>query len=302
MSEAPVPNEFAAASTPAQRVLINGVELAVEVLGPEGAPVILAHHGAPGLGSRAEPRASFGRLADHYRVVVFDARGSGESDGGGDLSHEQWAADLDGLRAWAGAERVIIAGGSYGGFMAMEYAVRYPERVLAMVLRDTSPDSGNGHLARENALANDRVTIDMEKFDRIDQGRVRDDADLKDCWREILPLYDFHYDPDATERKVEATPYRFEAHNHAFSVNLPAYDLKPQLPGVTAPTLVTVGRTDWITPVSCSEAIVDLVPGSRLVVFEESGHSPQIEEAEAWTRTVREFLDSTVPRDPAPSE
>ncbi|WP_298461068.1 alpha/beta fold hydrolase [uncultured Cellulomonas sp.] len=291
--------EFARATTGAQRVRINGNELAVEVLGPQGAPVVLTHHGAPGLGSRAEPRASFGRLADEYRVVVFDARGSGESEGSGELSHEQWAADLDALREWAGAETVAMAGGSYGGFMAMEYAIRYPHRVRALVLRDTSADNGNAHLARENALASDRVTVDMDKFDRIDRGQVRDDEDLRDCWREILPLYDFVYDPAAVERKVEATPYRYQAHNYAFSVNLPQYDLKPLLPQITAPTLVTVGRTDWITPVACSETIVDLVPGAELAVFEHSGHSPQIEEAEAWTATVRSFLHRVYPPHPA---
>ncbi|MGO4689431.1 alpha/beta fold hydrolase [Glaciibacter sp. 2TAF33] len=290
MTQETVSPEFSTATTPAQRILINGNELAVEVLGPEGAPVIITHHGAPGLGSRAEPRASFGRLADEYRVVVFDARGSGQSEGSGTFSHEQWAADIDGLREWIGAEQIVIAGGSYGGFMAMEYAIRYPDRVSALVLRDTSADNGNAHLARENALASDRVTIDMEKFDRIDEGRVADNDDLRDCWREILPLYDFNYDPAAVEKKVVATPYRYQAHNYAFSRNLPSYDLKPKLPSIAVPTLITVGRTDWITPVSCSQTIARLIPNSELVVFEESGHSPQIEQAELWTATVRDFL------------
>ncbi|WP_369053427.1 alpha/beta fold hydrolase [Kineococcus terrestris] len=281
-------------SATTQRVRINGNDLAVEVLGPPAdrpdAPVLIAHHGAPGLGSRAEPRASFGRLADEYRVIVFDARGSGESEGSGVFSHEQWAADVDGLRRWAGVESIIMGGGSYGGFMAMEYAVRYPGRVRAMVLRDTSADSSNMGRARENALATDRVEIDMEKFDRIDTGTVRDDDDLRDCWREILPLYDHVYDPEAVERKVAATPYRYEAHNYAFSVNMPDYDISAQLPSITAPTLVTVGRTDWITPVESSEKIVSLIPNARLVVFERSGHSPQVEQAEEWTATVRSFL------------
>jgi proline iminopeptidase len=294
--------EFAAATTTAQSVEINGNRLAVEVLGPEGAPVIITHHGAPGLGSRAEPRASFGRLADEYRVVVFDARGSGESEGSGEFSHEQWAADIDGLREWIGAERIIMAGGSYGGFMSLEYAVRYPERVQALVLRDTAADHSHSVLSRANALASDRVTVDMAKFDRIDEGRVRDDDDLRDCWREILPLYDFVYDPEAVERKVAATPYRYEAHNYAFSKNLPSYDLRDALPGITAPTLVTVGRTDWITPVSCSETIVSLIPDARLAIFEKSGHSPQIEEAEEWTATVRDFLHQVVPPRPGTAE
>lgn len=171
--------EFAAATSAAAMVEINGNRLAVEVLGPEGAPVLIAHHGAPGLGSRAEPRASFGRLADTYRVIVFDARGSGQSEGNGTFSHEQWAADIDGLREWAGAEQIIMAGGSYGGFMAMEYAIRYPDRVRALVLRDTSPDNSNEEMALANALANARVEIDREKLDRIFAGTVHDDADLR---------------------------------------------------------------------------------------------------------------------------
>jgi proline iminopeptidase len=294
MIEPTVSPEFAAATTQAEMVEIGGNKLAVEVLGKKGAPVIITHHGAPGLGSRAEPRASFGRLADEYQVVVFDARGSGQSEGNGAFSHEQWAADIDGLREWIGAEKIIIAGGSYGGFMAMEYATRYPDRVLAMVLRDTSPDNSNAALARQNALDTDRVVIDMEKFDRIDGGMVHDNADLRDCWREILPLYDFSYDSSKVEVKVQSTPYRFEAHNYAFSINLKDYDLKPVLPSVIAPTLITVGRTDWITPVACSETIAELIQGSRLVIFENSGHSPQIEEAEAWTATVRSFLSEVL--------
>lgn len=280
-------------------VEINGNQLAVEVLGPPDAPVLIALHGAPGLGSRAEPRESFGRLADTYRVLVFDARGSGESEGKPPFTHDQWAADVEGLRQWIGAEQVIVAGGSYGGFIAMEYAIRYPERVRAMVLRDTSPDHEHEKLSRENALKSSRVQVDVEKLDRIDNGRVRDNDDLRECWREILPLYDYNYDPAKVEQKVATTPYRYETHNYAFAHNIPNYDVKDRLPSLTCPTLITVGRTDWITPVSCSETIADLIPNSRLVVFEKSGHSPQIEEAELWTDTVRSFLAEVEAQQPA---
>ena len=58
------------------RLDINGNPLEVEVLGDDDtAPVMIVHHGAPGLGSRAEPRASFGPFSDELRVIVFDARG-----------------------------------------------------------------------------------------------------------------------------------------------------------------------------------------------------------------------------------
>jgi proline iminopeptidase len=270
------------------RLPVNGNELDVEVFGADDAPVLIAHHGAPGLGSRAEPRATFAPFADTFRVIVFDARGSGVSEGKPPFTHDQWVADVDALREWAGVER--IAGGSYGGFIAMEYAIRHPQRLTALVLRDTSADHENDKAARRNAETSTRVTIDLEKLDRINTGRVRDNEDLRDCWREILPLYDHVYDPATVEAKVEATFYRYETHNFAFAVNQPNYDIKQQLPRITCPTLVTVGRSDWITPVESSRTILELIPDARLVVFEKSGHSPQIEEAELWRQTVRDFL------------
>ncbi|TDD50007.1 alpha/beta hydrolase [Nonomuraea terrae] len=273
---------------------INGTSLNVEILG-DGGETIIAHHGAPGLGSLAEPKASFGRLADAYRVVVFDARGSGGSGQDGPFTHEQWVADVEALRAWLGAERVVIAGGSYGGFIAMEYAARHPSRVSAVVLRDTSADNGNQEPAMRNAAASSRVTIDQDKLDRIMSGTVRDDDDLRDCWREILPLYDHDYDPAKVEERVAATPYHYRTHNYAFAVNQPHYDIKHLLPSITAPTLVTVGRHDWITPVECSRTIAELVPNAELRVFERSGHSPQVEEAELWEATVRDFLARALP-------
>ncbi len=278
----------------AQFVEINGCRLRVEVLGPDDGPVLIAHHGGGGIGSLAEPRATFGPLADLFRVVVYDASGCGESEAVPPYSHAQWAADLDGVRAWAGAEQVVVAGGSYGGFIAMEYAVAYPERVRAMILRDTAADGTNLPLAFANARAQTRVQLDWDHFDRYWTGRVDDDAQLKQYWGELIPLYDQHYDPVRSAAAVEAGIYRHEAHNWCFVHNWPAYDLKPALPSLTCPTLVTVGRTDWVTPVSCSETIAALVPGAELVVFEESGHSPQAEQAELFQATLRDFLRRTV--------
>lgn len=277
------------------RVRINDNELEVEVLGAKGAPVLIAHHGGGGIGSLEEPKSTFGPLAEWFRVVVFDARGCGRSEATPPFSHAQWAADLDALRDWAGADRVVVTGGSYGGFIAMEYALAYPDRVSAMILRDTSPDNSNLARAFESARQQTRVAINWENFERYWSGRITDDEDLKLRWAEIIPLYDFEYDPERSAARVEAGIYRHEAHNWCFQHNMPAYDLKPRLGEVTAPTLVTVGRTDWITPVESAETIARLIPDSTLVVFERSGHSPQIEEAERFQMVMREFLASVFP-------
>jgi proline iminopeptidase len=276
------------------RVTINDNELNVEVLGDDNAPVIIAHHGGGGIGSLEEPKATFGPLSDQFRVIIFDARGCGRSEGKPPFSHAQWADDVDGLRQWAGVDEIIVAGGSYGGFIAMEYAIAYPEHTRAMILRDTSADKSNLDRAYENARTQTRIEINWDNFNRYWHGEIYDDEDLKQRWADIIPLYDFNYDPEKSNADVETRIYRHEAHNWCFLYNMPNYDLREQLPNVQCPTLVTVGRTDWVTPVSSAETIASLIPNSELVIFEHSGHSPQHEEFELFQKVMRDFL-ATLP-------
>jgi len=269
---------------------INGARLKLQILGADNAPAIIVHHGAPGLGSRSEPARSFGPFSDDYRIVTFDARGSGESADQPPYTHAQWVADIDAIRERLGLETVVMAGGSYGGFLAMEYTLAHPDRVSALILRDTAADTSHDYLAVERARATDRVVIDEWTISRIGTGNFADNAEFERYWRGILPLYDHSYDPEATERKARATTYHYATHNAAFGVNMPAYDLTGRLGEITCPTLVVVGRHDWRTPVSASEDIARRIPNAELVVFEESGHSPQLEEPERFQAVVRDFL------------
>ena len=282
-------------------LLINGCRLNVEDLGPKDAPLVIAHHGGGGIGSLGEPRDTFGPLADEYRVIVFDARGCGLSEAVPPYSHAQWAADVDALRQWAGVERVTVAGGSYGGFICLEYALAYPDHLEAVMLRDTAADGSNLEIAFENARNQDRIEIDWDNFNRYWSGQIRDDADLKQCWSEMIGLYDHDYDPARSAEAVENGHYRHEAHNWCFQHNWGSYDLKDRLPTVEVPVLVTVGRHDWVTPVASSETIASLVPHAELVVFEQSGHSPQTEERAHFQEVVRDFMHRNVPVTPAPA-
>ena len=72
--------------------------------------------------------------------------------------------------------------------------------------------------------------------------------------------------------------------------------MKPLLHTIKAPTLVTVGRTDWVTPVSSSQIIADGIPNSRLVIFEKSGHSPQTEEYDLFQEVQRKFIADYLPQ------
>lgn len=278
-------------------VEINGCRLTMVDTGPEDGPVVLTHHGGGGIGSLAEPLSTYGPLADRgYRVIAYDARGCGRSEGIPPYSHEQWAADMDAIRVWAGADQVTVAGGSYGGFMSLEYVTRYPEHTNAVMLRDTAASGRDClRLVFENARNQDRIELPWDDFTRYWTGQIRDDDDLKARWAEMIGLYDHEYDPAKDAAKVEAGIYRHEAHNACMAENFNAFDVRPLLPQVSVPVLVNVGRYDWVCPVPCSQEIAELVPDSELVIYEHSGHSPQFEEYERFQQVMGDFMARHAP-------
>lgn len=272
-----------------ETITVNGARLKVSVQG-SGFPLI-ALHGAPGNASHIEPAASFGPLSDEYMVITYDARGSGESDAIPPYTHEQWAADVDGVREHFGFDRFILGGGSYGGFITLEYAIRHPERLTHVILRDTSARD-YGAQARENARrrAAEFPDITDEVLAKIFDGTVEDNEDYVRCFTAIAPLYDVNFDAEKSAARIASTRFNYETRNFAFAHNLPNYDIREQLKSMPVPTLITVGRHDWITPVAASEEIHELLPNSELVVFENSGHSPQKEQSAEWLAAIRDFL------------
>jgi proline iminopeptidase len=271
-------------------VTVNGIRLRVDVQGD--GPAILCHHGAPGLGTHANPKRAFAPLADRYRIVTWDARGSGASDAVPPYTHAQWVADVDALREHFGDERIVMQGGSYGGYVALEYTLAHPERVSHLILRDTSASRRFEELARRNALARaaEFPEITEELLDMVFSGRVPDDTAMRAAYAALAPLYDARTDPAKAAERVANATFRADTHNQAFAGNLPHFDLVDRLHEITVPTLVTVGRHDWITPVEASEEIAAHIPNAELVIFEESGHSPDLEENERFVAVVRDFL------------
>lgn len=103
----------------------------------DGIPVVFLH-GGPGSGCKPSHRQSFDPA--RYRVFLFDQRGCGRSTPFGEIrANTTWhlVRDLEILREWAGVERWLLFGGSWGGALALAYAETHPGRVLGMVLRGT---------------------------------------------------------------------------------------------------------------------------------------------------------------------
>ncbi|KFA49259.1 hypothetical protein S40293_08334 [Stachybotrys chartarum IBT 40293] len=280
--------------------LSDGAKLSVWVFGGDAPdkPLLIAVHGAPGLSSHIEPEQGYSFLSDRFRVLVFDLRGSGSSDLKGPYSDERWIEDIDELRAWAGAETFVLAGGSYGGFLALGYALKYPIRLSGLILRDTWACGPRGVLrALAAVLLSKRISPDPKRQVRLWSGNVPNKQDGEDGLAEILRIYtpekaSGEEAPLSFEGSSPEYELHWEAHNAAFSQSQPRFDVRSRLGEIKTHTLVLVGRHDVICPVEESEEISRGIPNNQLVVFEHSGHNPASDEPEAFQNTVASFLQS----------
>lgn len=272
---------------------INDCKIYYEVHGKEDGKAIFFIHGAPGLGDCRADLHAFNLLGDTYKLVFLDMRGSGRSEDKPPYTHEQWTSDINELRNKLGIEKIMIHGGSYGGFLSLEYVLRYPEHVSHVLLRDTAANQDYHHVSTETALNANLPGVTKEVLDRLWSGYTHSNEDLKEIFGALLPLYTVEYDPEKINERIDSIFYHYETHNFAFRVNQPNYNIVDQLNTIKVPVLVSVGRHDWVTPVSCSEVLAKEIPNSQLVIYENSGHSPHAEENEKYLETVRHFIETS---------
>lgn len=118
-------------ATKSGRVAVNGVELHYEVHG-EGSPLVMLHGGVNPSDMFGAPLAA---MADSHQVIAVHLRGHGlSSDADAPWSYEQMADDVDALLGELGIETVDIMGWSLGGGVALQVAIRHPERVGKLVI------------------------------------------------------------------------------------------------------------------------------------------------------------------------
>lgn len=272
---------------------VNGMRMFYETVG-QGPPLI-AVHGGPGMSDHRGYARWLRPLADTHKLIYYDLRGCGESDDApdGSYTHADFVTDLDALREHLGLDRIALMGTSYGGFIALEYALSHQDRLTHLVLADTAPSNHHHEAATRTALASGLPGIEPSLLDALFSGRVRDDEEFRRAYAAIQPLYRATADPEEDRRALESIVFRYRTHNFAFSRNLPSYDRRDRLGEIAVPTLVLCGRQDWITPLDQSEYMAAHIPGAQLAVYDHSGHSPMREENEAFIARIRSFLGTT---------
>lgn len=278
----PVPREFSDFMNPrpgrseAQRLIVNGVDLAVEIRG-EG-PAVLFIHGYPFDRSIWAHQVA---LLDGFRRIAPDLRGMGESDAP-DLGYsmETYAGDLAAMLDALGVDQVVLCGLSMGGYIAFEFLRRWRRRVRGLVLMDTraEADSAEGRRARDAAAA----TVRERGVSAVVDGMLPG----------LLSPSTRSQAPELVERvrtMMSATPASGMVGALGALRDRPdSTELLPTLSGL--PCLVLVGEDDEITPPARARAMAEAVPGARLVVIPGAGHLPPVERPSATTQALLEFL------------
>lgn len=272
-------------------------DLYAEVLPGDGPPVAVMHGGL-GL-NHAYLRPWLDDLTSAGTLVYYDHRGHGRSPAPDDwdaVTHRSLADDADGLRERLGYERWTVFGHSYGGFLALEYALAYPDHTAALVLCCTAPvfDPGEAAFARAARLATpEQLATLASAF----SSPFPSDEAMAAAYPSVLPVY--FADPSTSGPIVDALTdgltYSAAGFNRAFFGCLPDYDLRDRLGDINAPVLVLSGRHDWLfTPEHDGEALASRLPQAEHVVFERSGHNPFAEEPERFAAVVTKWLRTHV--------
>jgi proline iminopeptidase len=264
---------------------VGGTSLYYDELGQ--GPVCLVMHGGLGFDHTCF-RPALDRLGDRLRLVYYDHRGNGRSGRPPleTLTMERLADDADALAAHVGADRVVVLGHSYGTFVAQELALRHPGRVAGLILVGATP----GQLGASESPDDEQGSPPPPELQALLRASPATDEEFAAVVRALAPFYVRGIEPAALEPVLAKTILRAGAMRRSMEV-LATWSAVDRLGTVACPVLLLVGRHDVFCSPPQSERIARRVPEAELVVFEESGHFPWLEEPDRFLAVVRGWLD-----------
>jgi proline iminopeptidase len=239
-------------------------------------PLLACHPGGPGFDGPY--LHDLGGLDQTRELLLVDPRGSGETGVADRYLIEDYVGDLEELREVLGLERFDLLGHSHGGLVAASYAIAHPARVRKLVLVGTRAVS-----TEEMDKAGAAVYADaLAKV-----GHVAYTAEgMAAVWNEMAPAYfaqwDERYRPYVCVDRIEPGPLQ------AIQATRP--DLRDGLSRIQAETLVITGRDDFICGPAAATPLAEGIAGAELVILDDAGHMPYLEQPDAFRIAVERFL------------
>lgn len=258
-------------------VSTNGVRLYYEIHG-QGEPLVLIE----GLGVATwiweQHLPSF---AGHFKTIAYDNRGSGKSDKpAGPYTISMMADDLAGLLDSLNIECAHVLGISLGGFIAQDFAVRYPSRVRKLILVATSA-GGPDHvpMTQEVLAAMFATGPDLREVTRRKLALAFTEDFMQNRTGDVEHLIDL--------RLQHPTPPEAYLAQAAAGAN---FNLSEEVKSIHAPVLILAGSADRIVPVQNAHNLAKKIEGSTLKIYEGLGHQFFVENPRPFIRDVIDFL------------
>jgi 3-oxoadipate enol-lactonase len=215
-----------------------------------------------------------------YRVIRYDCRGQGQSDKPDmEYSQEMHADDLKGLMERIEVRRAHIIGLSNGGMIAQHFAVKYPEKVGALVLVDTC------------SYIDTLLELTLRswiKAAEVGGSELRYDVALPALFSEGFIKRNLENIMALREISIRNNPPKPVINLAKACLR---HDISNRLSGIKAPTLIIVGEEDILIPQRYSRILHEGIKESKLVIMKECGHVPPIEKPEEFNRIVIGFLE-----------
>lgn len=282
---------------------LNGVRHWYRIAGKKNSkiPVIFVH-GGPGGSSYQFEETGGKELESRVSMIYYDQRGSGRSDTPktSPYSKEQLVEDLEALRVHLKIERAHFLGSSFGGELALEYALKYPQHVASLILEGSTVEDFNRlakyQISNLKALASEKTRNEIQSLEKT---QLNLEKQYFSTWEKVdtatVNKFLFHQPGAAANvRRIweeSGLHPNMDAVRTLLTENPRGEPLLKRIKAIKAPALVLCGLYDQNTGLAMSEDIAKSLQGSRFVVFKNSAHFPHSEEPKEYADLVGAFLD-----------
>ncbi len=297
--------EAGAAPVASDTVLaVNGTELFVHREGT-GDPVVVVHGGP--LLDYGYLEAPFRPLAEEFELVYYDQRLSGRSAGQVDSSSvtlDTFVEDIEAVRRALDLGRIHLVGHSWGGLLAMKYAVTHGDHLRSLVLLSPMPPSASLWRDEQEAQAKALEPEDTAGLGALRSSKAVAEGDPEAIEELLRRSYRSQFrDTSLAESLDFEIPGDYQERSRQFSYLYPdlmGYDLREGLEEVEVPTLVIYGG-DEVGQRIGRDALVAAVPHTTAVAIADAGHFPFLERPREFRRVLRAFLAGVDGREPPPA-
>jgi len=273
---------------------INGSDVYYKTIG-EGEPLVIVHGGPVLDHSYLLPHLI--ELSKTYKLVFYDQRAAGKSSIQVDpttMTLDGFVEDIEILRETLGLGKINLLAHSWGGLIAMKYALKYDDNLNHLILSNAMAPSAVDWQAESQLVGQKTSKEDQDKLNNLTSSGLLRTEDPSEAIKEMMKIsYRVHMYDKANIDKLELyIPKDFVLRSQAYGTlnsDMSGYDLYDQLITIKTPTLIMFGEIEPALELH-ADRMAESFADSELYIVQKSGHFPFVEAREDYMNKLRSFL------------